>query len=192
MTWQGPGQNDSPKQVYGPCSQLSQPFLAFVQEAAEQERQKAQAAAAAERAAFEAQEARMAAELEQRTQQERKLLQEAAQRAREAAEQRRRCPLQCMHCLDPLVARCIESSQDTCSIGSAHTQQERKLLQAAAQHARKAAEQRRSCLPVRRALFESVTQHPAFNAIVCDQRDNQGRRRQLLFEIYLASWTKFK
>lgn len=61
------------------------------QRAAERERQKAQAAAAAERAAFEAQEARMAAELEQRTQQERKLLQEAAERARAAAEQRRKC-----------------------------------------------------------------------------------------------------
>ncbi|BDA49119.1 hypothetical protein COCOBI_13-2290 [Coccomyxa sp. Obi] len=58
--------------------------------AAERERQKAQAAAAAERAAFEAQEARMAAELEQRTQQERRLLQQAAERARLAAEQRRK------------------------------------------------------------------------------------------------------
>ncbi len=61
------------------------------QKAAERERQKAHSAAAAERAAFEAQEARMAAELEQRTQQERRLLQEAAERARLAAEQRRKC-----------------------------------------------------------------------------------------------------
>lgn len=62
-----------------------------LQAAADRERQKAQAAASAERAAFEAQEARMAAELEQRTQQERRLLEEAAQRALQAAEQRRRC-----------------------------------------------------------------------------------------------------
>lgn len=65
--------------------------LYAVQEAVERERQKAQAAAAAERAAFEAQEAQMAAELEQRTQQERRLLEQAAERARQAAEQRRRC-----------------------------------------------------------------------------------------------------
>lgn len=65
--------------------------LRAVQEAVERERQKAQAAAAAERAAFEAQEAQMAAELEQRTQQERRLLEQAAERARQAAELRRRC-----------------------------------------------------------------------------------------------------
>ena len=57
----------------------------------ERERRKAAAAAAAQRAAFEAQEARMAAELAQRTAQERALLQEAAQRARDAAYARRRC-----------------------------------------------------------------------------------------------------
>ncbi len=68
-------------------------WICLLQAAAERERQKAQAAATAERAAFEAQEARMAAELEQRTQQERRLLEEAAQRARQAAEQRRRCSL---------------------------------------------------------------------------------------------------
>jgi len=61
-----------------------------LQAAAERERQKAQAAATADRAAFEAQEARMAAELQQRTKQERRLLEEAAERARQAAEQRRR------------------------------------------------------------------------------------------------------
>ena len=45
--------------------------MTLLQAAAERERQKAQAAASAERAAFEAQEARMAAELEQRTHQHR-------------------------------------------------------------------------------------------------------------------------
>ena len=70
-----------------------QHWSSLLQAAAERERQKAQAAASAERAAFEAQEARMAAELEQRTQQERRLLEEAAQRARQAAEERRRCAL---------------------------------------------------------------------------------------------------
>ena len=122
MTWQGVGQIGGPKQVYGLCSRLGEPFLAPMQVAAEREWQKAQAAAAAERAAFEAQEARMAAELEQRTQQERKLLQEAAQRAREAAEQRRRC------------------------------------------------------LPVLCARPESVTRHPAFNAKPCDQRKEAGAK----------------
>ena len=61
------------------------------QKAAERERQKANAAAAADRAAFQAQEARMAAELAQRTPQERPLLLAAAVRARLAAEQRRKC-----------------------------------------------------------------------------------------------------
>ena len=83
------------------------------QEAVERERRKAAAAAAAERAAFEAREARMAAELAQRTAAERAILEEAAQRAREAAEALRRCvfmpwshilqayPSQLKSCLEP-------------------------------------------------------------------------------------------
>ena len=71
------------------CKSIAPDYLCL-QAAAERERQKAQAAATADRAAFEAQEARMAAELQQRTKQERRLLEVAAERARQAAEQRRR------------------------------------------------------------------------------------------------------
>ncbi len=64
---------------------------AVLQAAAVREKERARAAAEAKRRAFEADEAALAAELEQRTQAERRILEEAAERARTALEQRRKC-----------------------------------------------------------------------------------------------------
>ncbi len=71
-------------------------FRAVLQAAAVRERERARAAAEAKRRAFEADEAALAAELEQRTQAERRILEEAAERARTALEQRRKCNT-CLH-----------------------------------------------------------------------------------------------
>jgi len=71
-------------------SRLGRPSARPPQAAAARQAERARAAAEAKRAAFEADEAALAAELEQRTQAERRVLAEAAERARAALEERRR------------------------------------------------------------------------------------------------------
>ena len=63
---------------------------ALVQAAAAKEAERVRAEADAKRRAFEADEAALAAELQQRTEAERRILEQAAERARAALEQRRR------------------------------------------------------------------------------------------------------
>ena len=62
----------------------------LMQAAAAKEAERVRAEADAKRRAFEADEAALAAELQQRTEAERRILEDAAERARAALEQRRR------------------------------------------------------------------------------------------------------
>lgn len=78
------------KHVHMQATHATQCEMAIMQAAAAKEAERMRAEAEAKRRAFEADEAALAAELQQRTEAEWRILEQAAERARAALEQRRR------------------------------------------------------------------------------------------------------